>query len=185
MKNLPDILEGSKLILKAPDIEYASLVQQAIEESIDDLKIWLHWAKDIPSVGECEGRGVIDCETFRKRDELSFYIFTKDGQRFIGKAGLQRIDWSVPKFEIGYWIRTSCQHQGYASEAVQLLTQFAFNELNANRVEIRCDENNQRSRAIPRKLAFTLEGILRNETLAPDGQLRNTMVFAKTRDDCK
>lgn len=183
MQEIPNILEGCKLILKAPDIEYASLVQQAIEESIDDLKSWLHWAKDIPSLGECEGRGFIECETFRKRDELSFYIFTKDGQRFIGKAGLQRIDWSVPKFEIGYWIRTSCQRQGYATEAVQLLTQFAFNELKANRVEIRCDANNQRSRAIPIKLAFILEGILRNEALTPDGRLRNTMVFAKTKDD--
>lgn len=185
MQGIPILLEGCKLILKSPHVEYAPLLQQAIQESIDDLKIWLHWAKHIPSLEECEERAITDCEIFRKNCNLSFYIFSKDGQNFIGKAGLHQIDWSVPKFEIGYWIRTSCQHQGYATEAVQLLTQFAFHELNANRVEIRCDDNNQRSRAIPTKLAFRLEGILCNETLTPDGRLRNTMVFAKTRDDCK
>lgn len=183
MEGIPLLLEGCKLTLKAPDIEYAPLMQQAIQESIDDLKKWLTWATHIPSVEECKERATTDLEAFKERRDLPFYIFTKDEQNFIGRAGLHHIDWSVPKFEIGYWIRTSCQHQGYATEAVQLLTKFVFHELNANRVEIRCDDNNLRSRAIPQKLVFRLEGVLYNETLTPDGRLRNTMVFAKTRDD--
>ena len=36
MQDVPILLEGCKLILKAPDNEYASLMQQAIQESIDD-----------------------------------------------------------------------------------------------------------------------------------------------------
>lgn len=183
MEGIPLLLEGCKLTLKAPDIEYAPLMQQAIQESIDDLKKWLTWATHIPSVEECKERATTALEAFKEKRDLPFYIFTKDEQNFIGRAGLHHIDWSVPKFEIRYWIRTSCQHQGYATEAVQLLTEFVFHELNANRVEIRCDDNNLRSRAIPQKLAFRLEGILYNETLTPDGRLRNTMVFAKTRDD--
>lgn len=183
MEDIPILLEGDRLILKAPDVEYAPMMQQAIQESIDDLKKWLNWAKYIPSLEECEERATTALEAFRESRDLPFYIFTKDGQYFIGRVGLHRIDWSVPKFEIGYWIRTSCRGQGYATEAVQLLTQFAFQKLNANRVEIRCDDNNLRSKAIPQKLAFRLEGILYNETLTPDGQLRNTMVFAKIRGD--
>ncbi len=183
MESIPLLLEGCEIILKAPDIEYAPLMQQAIQESIDDLKKWLTWATHIPSVEECKERATTGLEAFKERRDLPFYIFTKDEQNFIGRAGLHHIDWSVPKFEIGYWIRTSCQHKGYATEAVRLLTKFVFHELNANRVEIRCDDNNLRSRAIPQKLAFRLEGILYNETLTPDGRLRNTMVFAKTRDD--
>lgn len=183
MAGVPMILEGCKLILKAPDIQYAPLMQQAIQESIDDLKVWLTWAKHIPSVEECKERAMTALAAFRESRDLPFYIFTKDEQNFIGRAGLHRIDWSVPKFEIGYWIRTSCQRQGYATEAVQLLTQFAFRELNANRVEIRCDDNNLRSKKIPQKLGFRLEGILCNETLTPDGCLRNTMVFAKIKNN--
>ena len=182
MRNIPLFLEGYKLILKAPNIEYAPLMQEAIQESIDDLKIWLSWAKYIPSLEECKERAATAFEKFSESRELRFYIFAKDEQKFIGRIGLHRIDWSVPKFEIGYWIRTSCQGQGYATEAVELLTQFAFRELHANRVEIRCDDNNLRSKAIPQKLGFKLEGILCNETLTPDGRLRNTMVFAKIRD---
>lgn len=183
MEGIPIVLEGCNLILKVPDIEYAPLMQQAIQESFDDLKIWLSWATHIPSLEECQERATTGLEAFKERRELRFYIFTKEEHKFVGRAGLHHIDWAVPKFEIGYWIRTSCQGQGYATEVVQVLTKFAFHELNANRVEIRCDENNLRSRAIPQKLAFRLEGILYNEALTPDGRLRNTMVFAKTRDD--
>ncbi|MBP2658992.1 MAG: GCN5-related N-acetyltransferase [Firmicutes bacterium] len=183
MEGIPILLEGCKLILKAPDIEYAPLVKQAIQESIDDLKIWLNWAQYIPSVEECQERATTALEAFRESRDLPFYIFTKNEQNFIGGAGLHRIDWSVPKFEMGYWIRTSCQRQGYATEAVQLLTKFAFTKLNANRVEIRCDDKNLRSKAIPQKLAFRFEGMLRNDTRTPDGQLKNTLVFAKIRED--
>lgn len=183
MQEIPILLEGCNLILKAPDIKDAFFIQQALQESIHDFKNWLNWAKHVPSLEECEERAIAECEAFYNRTDLSFYIFTKDGNHFIGKVGLHRIDWSVPKFEIAYWIRSSCQRCGYASKAVQLLTQFAFYELHANRVEIRCDENNLRSRAIPIKLSFKLEGVLQNDMLTPDGRLRNTMVFAKTRND--
>jgi len=45
----------------------------------------------------------------------------------------------VRRFEIGYWIRQSASRQGFMSEAVDRVTQFAFKNLQANRIEIRCD----------------------------------------------
>ncbi len=66
------------------------------------------------------------------------------------------------------------------TEAVQGITRFAFRELHARRVEIRCDARNRKSRAIPERLGFTLEGILKNDDLSADGtQLRDTCVYAK------
>lgn len=68
------------------------------------------------------------------------------------------------------------------TEAVQGITAFAFEELKARRVEIRCDPQNVKSRAIPERLGFVLEGILRNDLLSVDGkELRDTCVFAKVK----
>src|SRR5205823_14347527 len=98
--------------------------------------------------------------------------------RYLGGSGLHPHDWESRYCEIGYWIRLSASGQGYIAEAVQLLTDYAFSALKATRVEIRCDERNVRSAAIPQRLGFVQEGRLRNHELAPDGTLRNLLIFS-------
>lgn len=67
-------------------------------------------------------------------------------------------------------------------EAAKGITDYAFSELKANRVEIRCDSFNKKSRAIPEKLGFKLEGTLESASVAVDGNgLRDMCVFAMTR----
>ena len=39
------------------------------------------------------------------------------------------------------------------------VVQYAFNDMGLNRVVIRCATGNRRSRAIPERLGFTLEGV--------------------------
>ena len=102
---------------------------------------------------------------------------------YLGGSGLHRIDWSVPALEIGYWLRTSACGQGYASEAVRLLCEFAFETLGANRVEIRCDALNTRSVAVPTRLGFVQEALLRSDCRDGNGELRDTLIFALTPED--
>jgi RimJ/RimL family protein N-acetyltransferase len=71
------------------------------------------------------------------------------------------------------------------TEAVRLLTDFAFDHLAANRVMIRCDARNTRSAAVAQRLGFILEGRMRCDNVAPDGQLRDTLVFSLVRDDAR
>lgn len=183
MKNISKTIETNRIILKSPSLEYIEMLQNAIAESIDDLKLWLKWAQKTPSLDECAETINKAIEAFQDQKELQFYIFTKESNILIGSAGLLRIDWSVPKAEIGYWVRTSYQGQGYATEVSQLLTQVAFNKLEVNRVEIKCDNDNIISKAVAKKSGFILEGVLRNDTLTPDGKLRNTAVFSRIKYD--
>ncbi|MGI9049716.1 MAG: GNAT family N-acetyltransferase, partial [Rubrobacteraceae bacterium] len=82
-----------------------------------------------------------------------------------------------PKFEIGYWRRSRFAGQGYITEAVRGIAAFAFD------TEIRCDLRNHRSVKVAERASFTLEGELRNDTLAPDGTPRNTLVFSTISED--
>jgi RimJ/RimL family protein N-acetyltransferase len=69
--------------------------------------------------------------------------------------------------------------RGFASEAVNALTQWAFASLLAKRVELVTDELNAGSRSVAARCGFSLEGILRSTMQSPDGKLRNSCVYAK------
>lgn len=69
------------------------------------------------------------------------------------------------------------------AEALQLLTDYAFDELKARRVMVRIDERNTRSIILAERLHFRREGTLRNQELAADGRLRNMIIFALTPED--
>jgi RimJ/RimL family protein N-acetyltransferase len=94
-------------------------------------------------------------------------------------SGLHRIDWQAGNFMIGYWVRTKFMGQGFVTEAVNGITDFAFKHLHANRVEIRCDAQNIRSAAVAKRCGYLLEGILRHDSVDVTGELRSTMIFSK------
>ncbi|MET3695804.1 acetyltransferase (GNAT) family protein [Bacillus oleivorans] len=65
------------------------------------------------------------------------------------------------------------------TEAIKELTNFGIQRLQLMRIEIRCESTNLKSRAIPEKLGFHLEGILRNEDLSADGkELTDTCIYS-------
>jgi RimJ/RimL family protein N-acetyltransferase len=87
-------------------------------------------------------------------------------------------------FEIGYWLRKSAEGHGYMAEAASLLTNYALNDLKANRVEILCDALNTRSASVARRLGFVHEGTLRNDSTQPGGGgIRSTHVFSRIPSD--
>jgi ribosomal-protein-serine acetyltransferase len=63
--------------------------------------------------------------------------------------------------EIGYWLAAAAQGRGTMTECCRLLVRYAFLTLDLNRVEIAAATGNQRSRAVPERLGFKFEGVLR------------------------
>ena len=86
-------------------------------------------------------------------------IIYKD--KFIGSIGFVGFSWNSKRTEIGYWIAKDFEGQGIITKCCKFLVDYAFEELKMNRVEIRCATENVRSRAVPERLGFKLEGILR------------------------
>lgn len=184
LRDFPYRFETERLTLRGPLPGDGDTVRAAVVESQAELKPWMPWAVNIPTAEEYEARvrkGQLD---FLAREDLWLMLFLKESDTLIGGSGLHRIDWSVPKFEIGYWVRTGFGGQGYITEAVAGITDFAFNTLGARRVEIRCDANNVRSAAVPQRLGFTHEGTLRCQARHHlSGELGDTMIFAKVQQE--
>jgi RimJ/RimL family protein N-acetyltransferase len=104
-------------------------------------------------------------------------IFDSDEIVVLGGTGLHKRIGEGAR-EIGYWIHQHHVGRGYATEAAAALTRVAFEVDLVRRVEIRCDPTNDRSIAVPRKLGFTHEGTLRKNSITPDGELRDTMIWS-------
>jgi RimJ/RimL family protein N-acetyltransferase len=179
--SIPESFETNRLIIRAPLWDDGEMVNEAVEESIEELRLWMPWAQQIPALEESE-IGVRKARLeFLERTDLRLYLLLKETGQFIGSSGLHRVDWKAGKFEIGYWVRTSFAGQGYITEAVDGITSFSINNLHANRIEIQCDSRNVRSSNVAKRLGFTLEGILRKHRNDVNGELRDTMVFSKVR----
>jgi RimJ/RimL family protein N-acetyltransferase len=177
--DFPDSFDTARLTIRAPRRGDGAQVADAVCESIAALRPWMPWAKELPTHEESEARIRRAIAAWQTREDLPLHIYLKNSDTFVGGSGLHRFDWDVRRFEIGYWVRTRFAGKGYITEAVDGITQFAFQHLKAKRVEIRCDAENARSAAVAKRCGFLLEGTLRNDDLAVDGSLRDTLIFSK------
>ena len=175
---LPAELLTPRLRLVPPAPGDGLMLNRAIEESFSELHQWMDWAATMPTIIESEHFVRDSAARYLRRDDLPLFMRKRDTGEFVGASGMHRIDWNVPRFEIGYWCRTSLVGQGYVTEAVVAITRFAFEKLNAARVEIRTDVQNERSWRIAERLGFTLEGILRRDARTVQGALRDTRLYA-------
>jgi RimJ/RimL family protein N-acetyltransferase len=180
-----DELRGERVVVRPYRESDAQALLEAVAESRDHLRPWLPFADEHQTVDESRNWILQQMAHWILRNDLILSIWERESDRFLGGIGLHPHDWVIGYFEIGYWIRVSAEGHGYIAESVSLLTVYAFENLKANRIEIRCDELNARSAAIPKRLGFVLEGRLRNHVAMPDGRLRTTLIFSLIPEDRK
>jgi ribosomal-protein-serine acetyltransferase len=92
------------------------------------------------------------------------------------------VDWGNKKTSLGYWLGKKYEGQGIMTQAVDAFTQYAFDKMGLHRVEIRCAEKNKKSRAVPEKLGFQLEGTLKESERLAGGYV-NQVVYGKVKTD--
>jgi RimJ/RimL family protein N-acetyltransferase len=184
LRDISTRLETERLILRCPQPGDGAVVHDAIMESLVDLRAWpasLPWAMDERTVEKAEVFCRESLANFVRRTGFVYFAFERSSGRFVLTAGLHRIDWKIPKFEVGFWCRSSLHRQGFAREAVGALVGLARDTLGARRIDCITDEKNAASRALCERLGFALEGTLHHERVTPAGELRNTCVYAIVR----
>jgi hypothetical protein len=180
--DLPEAFESDRLILRCPRPGDGPNLFGATVDALAALRKFpasLPWALDEPSVELSESfctRGFVN---FVERRDFPLLFIEKSTGSVIGAGGLHRPRWAVPAFEMGFWGRTSFCGQGFFSEATAAILKFAFSHMKARRVEALCDDLNKESCRVCERIGMQLEGVLRQERRAPDGQLRDTRVYSR------
>ncbi len=175
----PQQIETARLVLRPPRPGDGRLINDAIRESFAELHRWMPWARAVPSIDESDSFARDAWARYRAREDYSVLLIDRQNGMLIGASGLHPRDWSIPKFEIGYWARTSCVGQGYITEAVIALAEFAFKGLRAQRLIIRCDADNVRSAAVAERAGFRLEARLHHDARSNQGELRDMLLYAR------
>ena len=130
-----------------------------IHANRDHLARWMPWAAR---------QTLADTSAFieRTRDQLAgndgFQTAIVEDRRIVGVIGFHAVSWEHRSTSIGYWLAESAQGRGTMTSAVRALLDHAFGIWRLHRVEIRAALDNTRSRAIPERLGFNQEGILRD-----------------------
>src|SRR5262245_58491091 len=178
-RKIPVRIETRRLFLTAPRASDARKLHDAICVSFAELHPWTPWAKWCPTVAITKKFCRLAAHDFRAGKEFPFLIRLKQGNVVIGGTGLIRGDRTVPRFEIGYWLRTDCVGQGYVTEAVAAVERFARKQMGVRRLEMHIDPRNARSIAVARRTGYRLEAVLRRNARDNRGRLRDTQIFAK------
>ena len=180
---IPEQLDGRRIRVRPPEPGDAQALWEAVEESRAHLGRWFPWAATYHSVDDARTTIARIRARWLLREDLTVSIFERETGRLLGGSGLHRPNWDIRAFEIGYWLRQTAEGRGYVREAVQLLTNMAFETLQAKRVEIRMDVANIRSRRVAERLGFVLEGTLRNSMPDIDRRPHDTHIYALVPDD--
>lgn len=180
---LPAQLTGERVTLRPLTPADGPQMLEAIDESRPELDAWMAWPPGMRTQDDAVDYCIRMAAEWIRRDSLNVGVFETATGRYLGGTGFHTVNWRLRSFEIGYWLRTSAAGHGYMTEAVRLLVTLAFEQLAGRRLTILCDRLNVRSRAIPERLGFVLEGTLRKDSITPGGDVRDTMVWAMTDDD--
>ena len=183
--DVPERIETARLLLRPPRPGDGAMLCAAVGETLAELAPWMPWAQAAPTPQDSE----LQCRRmhakFASREDLVYFMFERaaDGAEgaFVGGTGLHRIDWSVPRLEIGYWRRAGFEGRGLVAEAVRALARMAFDALGARRVEIRMDSRNACSVRVAERAGFTFEGVLRQDSVDVKGAGRDTRVYSRVR----
>ena len=183
LRDLPSEWVGTRIALRRWRDEDAQPLYDAIIESQERLRQWMAWADTYHTVEDAIEFVRRQSGHWALNQHVGLGLFSRADNELLGSAGFHVRDYHIPSLEIGYWLRQSAEGHGYMTEAVRLLTRFAFEDFGAQRVMIRCDARNARSKAVPERLGYVFEGTLRHDAIDPAGEVRDTLVYAMIPDD--
>ncbi|MES2780386.1 MAG: GNAT family protein [Bacteroidota bacterium] len=139
--------------------KHASDIFVAVDTNRTHLSQFLPWVGNMQSVADFSNY-ISRCEELYKQQlEVSFVIM--QGEDLVGRIGLHYMNQQNKQASIGYWLTKDAEGKGIITQSCRALISYGFAELGLHRIEIKAAVKNVKSQAIPEKLNFKKEGILR------------------------
>jgi RimJ/RimL family protein N-acetyltransferase len=113
----------------------------------------------------------------REGTREGFAAVDEDGT-FLGLALAPRIDRETRTVELGYIVASGARGRGVATEALRLLTDWAFSTVGAVRIELLISVGNLASKRVAERCGYEREGVLRSVYLKP-GLREDTEIWSR------
>jgi RimJ/RimL family protein N-acetyltransferase len=181
----PYRIETDRLVIRCYEPRDAPLLKEAIDLSVEHLRPWMPWIRFEP---QTIAEKVDLLRSFRGQFDLgqnfAYGIFNREETKQLGGSGLHPRG-GDGALEIGYWVAADAIGQGIATEQTAVLTRAGFEVCGLERIDIQVEPDNERSLAIPPKLGFTQEGVLRRrlEPGEDGGPRRDSVLFTMVQEE--
>ncbi|MFA9407306.1 MAG: GNAT family N-acetyltransferase [Candidatus Dadabacteria bacterium] len=130
-----------------------------VDDNREYLKQWLPWLDNNRYFQNTIDFIKISQIQYERNETVQFALMYKG--KVAGVVGFHRIDWLNRSTSIGYWLGEQYQGKGLITKSCSKVLDYSFGRMGLNRIEIRCATENLKSRAIPKRLGFKEEGLIR------------------------
>jgi len=151
----------------------------SLKELTSDQEIWKYFTKNLAIETELKKWMNEAFEDRKQERRVPFVIFDKDERKICGSTSYGNISFYDKRIEIGWtWLGKEFRGSGVNRQAKFALLSFAFEVLNMERVELKTDNLNERSKGALRKIGGKEEGVLRSHMLMHDNRRRDSIYFS-------
>ncbi|MDH4214222.1 MAG: GNAT family N-acetyltransferase [Candidatus Thorarchaeota archaeon] len=165
------ILETQRLILRQLTVDDS---ENWFKNLSDDEVAVLIGMEPLENVEESKSIIKSFSDRYEKRNGIAWAIVLKEDYTFIGTCSYEKIDKENRSGEIGYDLLKEYWGRGFMTEALRIIIEYGFENLNLNRIEAHTAAINMASRDLLRRLGFSEEGISRD----------SSFFRGEFRDDC-
>ncbi len=171
----PVTLSGTSVRLEPMALEHAAALSRVGLEP----ELW-RWIPSPVTTAEEMHRYVTTALDEQQRGVcLPFVIVDQASGQIIGSTRYGNIEVAHRRLEIGWtWLTPAFQRSRANTEAKLLLLTHAFETLGMNRVELKTDALNAKSRAAIGRIGATQEAIFRRHMITASGRVRDTVYFS-------
>ncbi len=169
-----------KLVL--PTERNAEEIYRVVRENLEELKLWMPWVRDDYSIETA--RDFIKTNLIEFAENNTFAVAVALNEKIVGTLGFHHLNSANKSVQMGYWLDKSAQGKGIITKCCRVLINHAFEDLHLNRIQINCNIENTKSRAIPERLGFRLEGIHRQVEWL-NNEFRDWAVYAMLAEEWK
>jgi ribosomal-protein-serine acetyltransferase len=159
--------------------EDAAELTAVVAANREHLARWLPWAA---TYGHRDSLDYVAKARAQIEAEVGFEGAIVVGGKIVGGAGFHAVDRLNRSTSIGYWLAAEAQGSGLMTATVRALVEHAFGAWELHRVVIEAVVDNARSRAIPERLGFAEEGVLREAKLVR-GRYEDAALYAMLASD--
>jgi ribosomal-protein-serine acetyltransferase len=155
---------------------HAGALFALVDPNRDHLRPWLPWVDRTLRVED--SLAFIRSALQQLARHEGFHLGLWWGRELTGVLGVPWMDGANGRAGLGYWLGAAFQGRGLMTRSVAALLDFLFDEWGLHRVQIRAAVANARSRAVPERLGFRLEGVLRGVERLSDGRRADHALYA-------
>ena len=142
-------------------------------------EIWKYFTRNLAIDEELRKWIAEALEERAQGKRMPFVVFDKDEQKICGCTSFGNISFYDRRIEIGWtWLGIDSMSIGINRQAKFALLSYAFEILAMERVEIKTDNLNERSKTALKKIGAKEEGVLRSHMLMHDNRRRDSIYFS-------